>query len=143
MDSVNKWYFDNHLTLNPSKSKVMLFKCNKGAHVGKLKIHLNHNPLEQVECIRYLGIQLDENLSWNSHVLEINKKIGYKVKLLGNLGKFLQKSLLEQLYKSTIQSTTDYAITVWGNTSEKNKNIIKRIQKRNFDYINYRGDDAN
>ena len=56
-------------------------------------------------------------------------------------------SLIE-IYKTTIQPKIDYAITIWGYSSEENVNKIQRLQNRairailnNYDYINYRGVD--
>ena len=61
--------------------------------------------------------------------------------------KFLNKKLLSMLYKTNIQPTIDYAISIWSFCSDNNKNLVRRLQHRaarivcnDFDYINTRGE---
>ena len=56
-------------------------------------------------------------------------------------------SLIE-IYKSIVQPKIDYAITLWGYSTDINVNKIQRMQNRairailnNFDFVNYRGID--
>ena len=57
------------------------------------------------------------------------------------LSKFLSSSILNKIYKCTIQPILGYSCSVWGNCSLQNRNILLRLQKRaarivvgNFDY---------
>ena len=95
----------------------------------------------------YLGIQLDGALKWNDQIKELCRKLNYKIFLLGRIKKFLNKKLLSMLYKTNIQPTIDYAISIWSFCSDNNKNLIRRLQHRaarivcnDFDYINTRGE---
>ena len=42
----------------------------------------------------------------------------------------MNKNLLNTVYMSQIQSTQDYACTVWGNCAQPQKDMIFRLQKR-------------
>ena len=68
--------------------------------------------------------------------------------LLNRLRKVLHKHFLNQQYVSCIQPCFDYAISVWGSCSDRNKSLLIRLQRRaarivtgNFDYITTRGSD--
>ncbi len=64
---------------------------------------------------------------------------------------FLNQNELSKIYKTTVQSSIDYVLSIcmiWGNCNEYSKNMIFRLQKRaawivtgNFDFINVRGQD--
>ena len=114
----------------------------------KLHLVIDDKPVEQVKPIRYLGIEIDENLKWNSHIAQLSKSLSYKIFSLGKLRHILNKTLLNILYKSIIQPCFDYAISVWGNKIGSNAlSKLFRLQKRaaryvtgNFDYVNYSGE---
>ena len=68
--------------------------------------------------------------------------------MLTRLRNILPFDSLLQMYQSIIQPKIDYAITIWGYTTQYNINRIQRMQNRairailnNYDYVNYRGID--
>ena len=80
-DLLSHWLNDNHLTLNPSKSKYMAV-CRKRRPANIPVISLEGIPLERVETIMYLGVILSSDLSWTPHVESVCTKAR---KLLGLL----------------------------------------------------------
>ena len=155
-DSVNEasaWYVNNNLPINIPKSMCMLsapdHALNRLDDVEKsLNIFLNNETLNQVTDTPYLGITVDNSLKWNSHVMKLCKKVSSKLALLNRLRKFIDKNTLLTIYNSIIQPNIDYAISIWGYSSNSNKELITRLQHRaariicgNMDFINVRGAD--
>jgi len=104
--------------------------------------------MEQVNSVKYLGVTIDSNLSWNEHVSTVCKSLSFKVSQLSRSRNVVSKDMMLTIYNSIIQPTIDYAITVWGHTTMTNINRIQRLQNlaariimNNFDYINTRGND--
>ena len=62
---ISKWLVANKLSLNILKSNFVVFGPKK--HV-KLNISLNNVILNQQDCVKYLGIFIDSDLSWKSHI---------------------------------------------------------------------------
>ena len=62
----------------------------------------------------------------------IRNKEAYKIFSLRRLSSSLNTSLLNTLYKGTIQPCIDYAYVLyrWGNCSQKTRELISRLQKR-------------
>ena len=109
---------------------------------------LEYQNLKQVSDLPYLGINLDDTLKWNKHILELCSNISKKLGFLRRLRKVLSKDTLKLLYVSIIQPKFDYAISVWGYCSSINQKLVVRLQHRaariitnNMDYINVRGED--
>ena len=81
-------------------------------------------------CIKYLGVLIDENLSWKNHldcvITRINKTIG----MIAKLRYFVPSSALTNIYKSLILTYLTYGLVAWGNTSKNYLNKIVVLQKR-------------
>ena len=144
-----KWYEGNRLALNESKSKCMLLSSkHKSNNNSKLSVTINDIPIEQVNSVKYLGVTVDENLTWNNHISLLCRNLAFKVSQLSRIKRMVSTSMLMTVYNSIIQPTIDYAITVWGHTTAENLGKVQRIQNlaariilNNFDYVNSRGID--
>ena len=148
-----QWYHDNRLTINIPKSSVMLLGSEARirslpSESRNLNIVLDNTTIEQVQHAPYLGVTIDANLKWDSHIQSLCKKLSGKLAVLSRSRNILNKNALSKLYLSCIQPCLDYAISVWGSCSQHNKNIITRLQHRaariitgNFDFVSARGSD--
>ena len=129
VNDANEWYLNNNLPVNIPKSMCML---SIPEHVSNrldddqklLNTMLDNDNLNQVSTVPYLGMQMDTSLKWNDHVLKLCKIISGKLALLSRLRKFIDKETLLLLYYGIIQPNIDYAISVWGYTSNVNVNMI-------------------
>ena len=122
-----------------------IFKRNEP---GDLNVTLGGHPLKQERCMKYLGVYLDQNLSWNEQCDRLCVHIAGKLAVLRRIRRFVKPDLLKLLFDKTIQPVFDYACTVWGNTSQGNMHKLQRAQNYaarlvsgNFDFINHRGED--
>ena len=74
--SIHKWMLANKLTLNINKSKFMLFKRRQRYLPNdSVDIRIDQTYLEQVDHINFLGVILDEGLTWNLQVSAVTCKI--------------------------------------------------------------------
>ena len=127
-------------------SKYNIGKLNNQSKI--LNATLNNVKLKQVTDLRYLGVHPDHSLTWDIQVLKLCNIISSKLYLLNSLSKYIDKDTLLALYNYIILPNIDYAVSVWGYCSQKNRALIKRLQHRasriimrNFDYIDTRGED--
>ena len=147
LNDVGIWYEANKLVINADKCKSMLVSGARKIN-EKLNVYLNERLIEQVNEIRYLGIKVDDKLSWYKHIEKLHVQVMGKLSILRRLSKFLPKQMLEKIFKTTILPCIDYADTVWGTCSEKGMKMAQRLQNfaariitGNYDYINFRGED--
>ena len=73
LEKVNFWMKLNKLSLNTQKTKLMIFH-RKQKKVREINISMDNNQIEQVSVFNFLGIILDENLSWKNHTKTIQIK---------------------------------------------------------------------
>ena len=64
------WLLSNKLTLNTAKSKfTIFFKYPKV--IPKLNLKMAGNAIEQVAEFNFLGIDIDQNITWKPHVTKL------------------------------------------------------------------------
>ena len=82
LNYVEQWLQENKLVLNQSKTKWMLFGTRqKLEHSSDTEIQLHGQNIERVKSFCYLGVTLDEHLSWNEHIEIICNKVSKRLGL--------------------------------------------------------------
>jgi hypothetical protein len=125
LEEIVKWLSVNKLSLNVKKSKYMVFHMpNKNVPTYDIKIR--GTKLEQVTNFNFLGIVLDENLSWVSHITKVQGKL---YRILGILNRV--KNLVPNDIKCTIFNTLalphiNYGLMLWGHKASR----LVKIQKK-------------
>jgi len=76
----------------------------------------NCQPLEKVESIKYLGLLLDEKLTFEPHVLDLHSRLRSQIRKFYFLRNFCSTPLLKTLYFALINSRLQYALPCWGGT---------------------------
>ena len=149
LDDVSQWYDGNRLVVNPSKCVSLLITAkHKQSEDNNLTVTMNNNAITQVNTTNYLGVNINECLSWDNHIEKLCSQLSFKISRLARIRSFTPSHVLRKMYFACIQTTIDYAINVWGNTSLININKVQRLQNfaarilsNNFDYVNHRGID--
>ena len=108
------------------KSKCMLIHSprTKGT-TPLLHIHLGGTKIDQVSTFKFLGIHINDTLTWNSHIDHLIGKVSRSVNLFRRLSWFLPRSVLTLYLKSYILPCLDYCDVVWKSCT---KNDSRRLQ---------------
>ena len=126
---VTDWLNANKLTLNVKKSNLILFK-NAKKPAKTLNIKIKGEQIEEKEYTKYLGILIDNKLSWNYHIKHTNLKISKGIGILTKLRRYLSKNVLRTLFYAFVQPHIDCGLLVWGSATPTNlKPIKKNLQK--------------
>ena len=83
-----------------------------------------------VSCIKYLGVLIDDKLTFKQHISAVSKKICRTIGLMYKLRHYVSKNILVMLYYSLIHPFSIYAVPVWGNANVTYLNSIHILQKR-------------
>ena len=74
---------------------------------------INNVVIKQVNDARFLGVPLDENLNWKSHIHKLSKKLSCSVGILNLMKDSIPEDLYKSLYFTLFESHLSYGITVW------------------------------
>lgn len=118
LNILNYWCRKNLLEINAGKTKVMIMgmkktdasQYSKYCNMNKLKI--GHVEIDFTDDYKYLGVDIDMNLSFNKYVRNIIGKVSYKLNQLCSMRKYITKQTATMLYKSMILSVIDYGSMV-------------------------------
>jgi hypothetical protein len=125
LKKVGNWLKVNKLSLNISKTKFMIFHP-KNKQTPKIQLFIDNIPLVQVACFDFLGIIIDESISWASHLFKVQMKISKVLGVMNRLKFCLPSETLLLLYNSMILPHLLYGILLWGLKCNK----LSRLQKR-------------
>lgn len=132
VESFYQWCKTNYLLLNVKKTKELIIDFRRNNTQPVCPILINNKKVDIVNEAKYLGITIDSQLNWHSHVTNIFKKANQRMYFLRKL-RFLNvsKSILRVFYTMTIQSVIMYGITCWGgNVLQKDKNKVNTLVKK-------------
>ena len=98
---INNWLQANYLILNLDKTKAMLVGTHqKIASAGALEIAITHKCLKLVEKFKFLGVLMDQTLSWKDHFDYIGSNISSRLGVLRRARKVLPKTTCLLLYNT-------------------------------------------
>ena len=66
---VDQWLIANRLSVNVSKTKYVLFRTAQSKLTTKKQnLVFRQNKIEQVKSIKFLGVYIQEHLTWSRHI---------------------------------------------------------------------------
>ncbi|KAL1448050.1 hypothetical protein WDU94_012322 [Cyamophila willieti] len=127
LNKAEQWFSSNSLFINRSKTQKVIFSLrNMGAY---------ENPVS----VQFLGVLLQPNLCWDSHIDHIAPKINKNIYLLRNLALCVSPQVLRTAYFGLIHSYLSYAVLAWGHSSVKDRAFsLQRKAIRIVGNIHYR-----
>ena len=128
----------NRLSLNVDKTRLLIFKSkyNKNQHEDII-IKLLGKRLDPSTSVKYLGIHIDHNLSWDCHIKEMNAKLSRTNGILSKLHYYVPKKTMLSVYYALFYSHMTYGSLVWSLTTQKNLDSVFRLQKKSIGIINF------
>ena len=126
------WFRDNKLSLNLSKTNCVIFrKSTDNTNIANdLSFQIGDATITRASTVTFLGLHIDEHLSWSHHLKNVQNKLSKSVYILNSV-----KNSTHLLYEITIFivfSTVTY-IMLWGpNLSKNNLNCLFKTQKKMY-----------
>ena len=125
LEEIAKWFTLNKLSVNPAKTRAMLFHSPK-KRIECPVLFLGNSVIEYVENFDFLGITVDKNLTWKPHVQKVSKKLSKTVGILSRLKNELPQDILLIIYNSLFLSHINYGLLCWGSKIKEIEKIHKK-----------------
>ena len=124
---IESWCVDKGLTVNPSKTELVLF-TNKRNKKLPTNPTLFNKELSLSTSAKYLGIILDSKLNWNKHVTERIKKANNilwqcRRAIAPKWG--LDPQQMKWIYTAIVRPMTTYGCIVWYNYITAKSHVIE------------------
>ena len=127
----SEWFQINKLTLNVKKTNFIIFTGkNKKYCKSSAKITIGDNDIIQVSSTKFLGVLIDERLSWSEHIKLVNNKVLKSIGIIRKIRDFISQEVLNILYYSLIHPHLSYGNIVWASTYPSNLQKLLIAQKK-------------
>ena len=130
---VENWFRANKLTTNSKKaSKFLLSRYNniRANRISSFRIKMGNIELERVKSVKYLGVMLDEGVTWSEQIDFLATKLSRSAGIFSKLRYYLNTKVLIEMYHALFNSHLQYAILCWGSTTSTNLNRLQILQNR-------------
>ena len=108
LEILSAWCIRNKLTINTKKTKHMIVTTQN--HVDVMdRVSLNGETLDLVRNYNYLGVKIDDKLTFDAFLKEKGNKVNVRIYQLQKLRKYITKKVACLIYKQTILPVVEYA----------------------------------
>ena len=137
---INNYMISNLLHINFEKCCYMHFKPKSRNLQDEYKssaededcdpIEINGKMITEVESVKFLGVIIDNQLSWTEHLSHVQNKLKIAIGTIKRIKPYIPKKSLKMIYHSLFESHMTYCISVWGNVAKIHLEKLFRLQKR-------------
>ena len=93
-------------------------------------LKINSNEIKRSSSIKFLGVLVDENLTWIDHITLVENKLSKNLGLLHKAKNYLNEKSMVNLYYSFIHSYLNYGNVAWCSTSmTKLKKLLSKLKQ--------------
>ena len=131
LEEVKEWCDANKLSINFSKTNYMIIKSSRKTSEN-IEIKLQNmdgscHLLRKKDHIKYLGVMIDESLSWKYHISYICSRVSRNIGIISKLRHYLPIHQLKQIYYNLIYPYLSYAVIAWGSAY---KTHLQKLQSK-------------
>jgi len=130
MKAVLEFLDKQQLYLNFEKTNFIIFHSPYLNFHKPNVINLGDNSISRVECVKYLGLLMDEHLKWDKHGEALGSKLASISGILWKLKNKLPQVTKKLIYKSLFETHLNYMSVLYGTACDKVINSIQKIQNR-------------
>ena len=118
-------FFFSHFEFFRAQQIILLFQMQHKFNIKFTNKHGSSFSLEKKDHIKYLGVLIDEKLTWKNQISNIWSRISTNTGIFLRLRRYLSLKQLKQLHHTLIYPYINYAIISWGSASTSNLNKIQ------------------
>lgn len=114
LNEMLNWFNTNELYLNLKKTGYVRFHTRQNFNQLDIDIKCGEISLDRLKTVKFLGLSIDECLTWNVHCENLISKLNSICFQIRNLRTVLDEPALINFYHAQVHSRLSYAICFWG-----------------------------
>ena len=108
----------------------MIFTTRRNLDYDSLVPTINNVPIERKKVAKFLGVLVDDKLSWKQHIAAIKSKMSRYIGVLYKLKHILPLKARMLTFNSLVLSHINYCSLVWGSTNKSKIESLFTTQKK-------------
>ena len=109
---VKKLLDSNKLALNIDKTNFVIFHSHAKKLTEPIALKFGCKKITQVDHAKFLGILLDEILSWKPHLVKLSRKLAWSVGVFHKLWQYVPLDTLRSVYDALFHPFLTYTCMV-------------------------------
>ena len=85
LEKIAQWFKINKLSLNVKKTNCILFGQSHKRNPVNITVLIDNVPIVKVKSTRFLGVLIDENISWKPQISLITSKFAKNIGIIGKI----------------------------------------------------------
>ena len=130
LDKITDWLSVNKLSINATKTKFVLFRSRNKKPAQSINISINNENIKQEKHTTFLGIVIDEFLTWYNHLDLVGKKMIKCAAIISRMRYYITLNSLKLIYYALVYPYLIYGNLIWGNTYKSRIQKSMKIQKK-------------
>ena len=130
VNKVESWMLANNLTLNASKSNLIIINSKLNSSHVDLNISCKNGIIKSVQSSKYLGVIINNKLNFKEHIQKLEVIVLRSVGILSKLKFYLPEYAWLKLYHSLVHSHLFYGLAIWSNTYPSYPSKLSKIQNK-------------
>ena len=122
------WFDENHMKANHSKFQCFILKP-RGV-IADVDFHVSGYTLKPLPCVKLLGVQIDERLSFDEHVSSICNRVSQQIHALRRISKHLTLENRMSIDNAFLTSNFSYCNVVWHFCSNRSMYKLEKVHKQ-------------
>ena len=131
LNRIFDWLCSNKLTLNTLKTDFMVIGSRQRIATldGNTSLSVNGLTLHQVDTTKWLGLTIDQFLTWRNHLQTVRLKLGCGIRILKRIRPFVVSEHLINV-RSIVEPYFTYCCIVWDSIGETLADSLQKVQNR-------------
>ena len=125
---LEEWEKDWQMMFNPDKCEVIHITNKRKPTCASYNLH--GQTLLQTNKAKYLGVTIDNKLTWNSHIDAVTKKANNTLSFLRRNISACPKDIKATCYKTLVRPQVEYAASIWDPGTKNNITKVEAVQRR-------------
>ena len=131
LNNIHKWPLCDKLTLTTITEFMLIGSRQKLSTLSEsLELSIDNVPIKQVSTTKSLGIVIDDNMAWHSHVHKLSKKIASGIGAIKRIRPLVAPDILHYIYNALVQPHFEYCSIVWENCGKTLFDKLQKLQNR-------------
>ena len=131
INRISSWMKENKLFLNMSKTEYVIYGSHQRLkREDSLSLSCNGSSLTKSESFKYLGVGIDQHLSFNNHIEHVVNKVSRKLGVFRRLRISIPMAAAKHLYKTMIVPIFDYCDVAWHGCGKVNSDVLESLRHR-------------
>jgi hypothetical protein len=124
---LNQWFIVNKLSLNLVKTCCMNFSTKP---LSGVILHCGLNVINEVDSCKYLGLVIDSDLKWTSHIDAVYRELVKYSSIFYKVRERLPAWMLKHIYFAFVHSRIIYGIEVYANTCSSHLDKLIKLNNK-------------